>query len=447
MYFNKKFIWGVSTSAYQIEGAAFDDGKGLSVWDDFCKHEGAVWRGQNGNVTCDHYHKYKEDIALLKELGVNAYRLSISWPRVIPGGTGKINKKGIDFYHRLIDELLAKDIQPYVTLFHWDYPLSLFNNGGWLNTDSPDWFAEYAQKMVYLFSDRVKDWFTMNEPQCFISLGHYQGEHAPGMKLSLKEALQAGHHALLAHGKAAQVIRQEAKQPVKIGYSTATQVRIPDTNNKQDIDAARKAMHGMLANDLWNNSWWMDPVHLGKYPEEGLSVYGKDAPHINQGDMKTIAQPLDYCCVNVYTAKRYKADKNGKPEFVPPAPGYNRTAQEDWPVEPDALYWTARFMHERYNLPILVTENGHQNLDHVSLDGNIHDPQRTDYLNRQLMGLEKAIKENIPVTGYFVWTLMDNFEWSFGYKVRVGLVYTDYTTLKRIPKDSFYWYRDFISKY
>ena len=443
MTFPKDFTWGVSTSSYQIEGAAYEDGKGLSVWDTFCRKEGAVWHKQNGDIACDHYHQYESDIDLLETLKVKAYRFSLAWPRVLPNGVGAINEKGMSFYDKIIDSLLSKGIEPYVTLFHWDYPYELYKRGGWLNSSSSDWFAEYTEKMVKHFGDRVKNWFTLNEPQCPISLGHYQGMHAPGLRLSLSDALLAGHNMLLAHGKSVQAIRS-LQSNAKIGYSIATQVRIPASRNESDIDAGRKAMHGVLSRDLWNNSWWSDPVFFGRYPEDGLSIYGKDAPKVNSGDMEIIKQPIDYFGQNVYTAKKYSKDADGNLVKIEMPQGYNRTAQDDWIVEPESIYWTVKFMYERYKTPILITENGHQNLDSVSLDGKVHDPQRVDYLHRHLNCLKRAIDEGIPVPGYFAWTLLDNFEWSFGYKVRVGLVYTDYETLKRTPKDSFYFYKNVI---
>jgi len=351
----------------------------------------------------------------------------------------------MDFYNAVIDELLEAGIDPFITLFHWDYPQELYLRGGWLNPDSPHWFAEYAEKVAQRFSDRVTNWFTLNEPQCFISLGHYQGMHAPGLKLSLKESLLAGHNSLLAHGRSVQAIRDNAKQPLRIGCSFATQVKIPAISSPQDIEAGRKMMHGVINRDLWNNSWWMDPVLLGKYPEDGIKLFEKDVPEIKPGDMEIIHQPVDYCGHNVYTARRFKAGVDGSPVEVPPAAGYNITSQEDWEVVPEGMYWTLKFMSEKYNVPIMITENGHQNLDSVSLDGKVHDPQRIDYLHRHILQLKKAMDEGVDVRGYFAWTLLDNFEWSFGYRVRVGLVYTDYETLERIPKDSFNWYKYLIA--
>lgn len=442
----KDFKWGVSTSAYQIEGAADEDGKGQNIWDVFCKKEGATWQGHTGDIACDHYHRYKEDLHLLQELSVNAYRFSLNWTRLLPGGTGPVNPAGFDFYDRLIDNLLERNIEPIITLYHWDYPEQLFLRGGWLDHDSPSWFAEYTEKVVSRFADRVSTWFTMNEPQCIISLGLYEGVHAPGMQYSLSESLKAGHHLLLAHGRSARTIRELGGKGTRIGYSTANQVYVPASGAEADIRAAEKAMHGIYRKDLWNNSWWMDPVFLGRYPEQGLKMYGRDAPRIRSGDLEIIHQPLDYCGNNVYSANRVKADDKGEPVAVKKKEGYPITAQNDWEIVPESVYWTLKWMHERYRLPVMITENGHQNLDHVSLDGKVHDPQRIDYLHRHILQLKKAISEGIPVQGYFVWTLMDNFEWALGYKVRVGLVYTDFQTRQRIPKDSYHWYRDYIRR-
>lgn len=445
MPFPKTFTWGVSAASYQIEGAAYEDGKGLSVWDMFCRKQGAVWHGHSGDVACDHYHRYKEDVALMKALGVGAYRLSLSWPRLIPAGTGRINPKGVDFYSRLFDALLDAGIQPWVTLFHWDYPYDLFCRGGWLNPDSSDWFADYARTAAEQFSDRVDHWFTHNEPQCFIGLGHQDGRHAPGIQLPLHEVLQAGHHALLAHGKAVQSIRATAKSPAEIGYAVASQVKIPASNRPEDIAAARQAFDSVSTRDCWNNAWWMDPVYKGCYPADGLQLYGADAPDIKAGDMETINQPLDLCGSNVYQGQIIEAGPDGEPRHVLPPPGYNRTSQTDWHVTPPSIYWATKWFYERYGVPIVISENGHQNLDAVALDGNVHDPQRIDYIHRYLLELERIIDDGVPVKGYFYWTLMDNFEWALGYSVRVGLVHTDFQSLERTPKDSYAFYRDVVS--
>jgi len=445
MAFPKDFVWGAAAASYQLEGGAFEDGKGLSVWDVFCRKEGAVWQGHTGDVACDHYHRYREDVALMKALGLKGYRLSISWPRVLPEGVGAVNEKGLDFYERLVDELLAAGVEPWVTLFHWDYPFELFCRGGWLSPDSPAWFAEYTRAVVERLSDRVSHWMTLNEPQCFIGLGHQTGIHAPGLRLGMMEVLRAAHNALLAHGMSVQAIRAGAKSEPQVGMAPASRVCVPASEEPADVEAARRAMFSVASRDMFNNTWWLDPIFFGRYPEDGLELFGRDAPEVRQGDMETISQPLDFFGCNIYNGRTVRAGEDGRPEGVPLPPGYAITHQGDWPVVPASLYWGPRFFYERYGLPVVITENGHQNLDSVALDGRVHDPQRIDYLNRYLLELERAVGDGVDVRGYFTWTIMDNFEWAYGYKIRVGLVYVDYTTLERVPKDSFYWYRKVIA--
>lgn len=443
MSFKKDFVWGAATASYQIEGAAFEDGKGLSVWD-ICSHQpGFVKHGNTGDIACDHYHRYKEDVAIMKKIGLKAYRLSISWPRVIPDGVGDINEKGLQFYDNLIDELLANGIEPYITMFHWDYPNELYKKGGWLNPDSSDWFAEYAKVLVERYSDRVKYWMTINEPQCFIGVGHKDGVHAPGVKLGDSYLLQASHNTLLAHGKAVQVIRKYGKQPCEVGFAPASVVNSPETNSEKDIEAARKATFECTKeNYVWANSFWMDPIFLGKYPEE-LKELEEFMPEIGPDDMKIIQQPLDFFGVNNYHGGIVRHSKEKGFEWVKRADGYARTAI-DWPVTPESLYWGPKFFYERYKSPILITENGMSNIDCVCLDGQVHDPVRIDFLTRYLSALKQAAKDGVDVKGYFQWSLMDNFEWSLGYNERFGLIYVDYPTGNRILKDSAYWYSGII---
>ena len=444
MAFANSFTWGVASASYQVEGAAFEDGKGASVWDMFCRKPGAVWRDQTGDVACDHYHRFAADAQLMGELGIQAYRFSISWPRVLPEGRGQPNARGLAFYDRLVDALLAAGVDPYVTLFHWDYPLALYRRGGWLNPDSVSWFADYAGLIAQKLSDRVRHWMTLTEPQCFIGLGHQTGYHAPGDRLRLAEVLQAGHHVLLAHGRAVQRLRAEARQPATIGFAPVGVVHIPASNSPADVAAARAAMFAVRKTDCFSNTWWLDPIFLGRYPADGLALYGDAVPSIGPDDMATIAQPLDFFGANIYHGFETRAGADGAPEAVPLPPGYPKTTQDFWPVTPAALYWGPRFFHERYGLPIVITENGHQNADVISLDGQVHDPQRIDYLHRYLRELKRAVADGTPVNGYFQWCFTDNFEWAMGDAIRVGLVYTDYPTQRRIPKDSAFWYRDVI---
>jgi beta-glucosidase len=442
--FPASFTWGVASAAYQVEGAPLEDGKGPSVWDMFCRKPGAVWRGQNGDIACDHYHRYREDVALLRELGIPAYRFSISWPRVLPEGVGQVNQKGIDFYQRLVDALVEAGIQPWVTLFHWDYPLALYRRGGWLNRDSADWFAEYAALLAERLSDRVTHWMTLNEPQCFIGLGLQDGYHAPGDRLRFDEVLLAGHHALLAHGRAVQAIWASARSKPSIGFAPVGVTCMPATEAPADVEAARQSMFSVTRADCFLNTWWMDPIFLGRYPEDGLALYGDAAPRVRAGDMQTIAQPLDFFGVNIYHGTFVRAGADGAPESVPLPPGYPKTTQDFWPITPAALYWGPKLFYERYGLPVVITENGQQNADVVSLDGRVHDPQRIDFLQRYLRELRRACTEGVPIRGYFQWCFTDNFEWAMGDAIRVGIVFTDYPTQRRIPKDSAYWYRDVI---
>jgi beta-glucosidase len=445
--FPKDFIWGAATASYQVEGAAAEDGKGPSVWDTFAKKKGAVFDGNTGDVACDHYHRFKEDVALMKTLGVKSYRFSVSWPRVLPGGVGAVNDKGLDFYKRLLDELDHAGIQPFCTIFHWDYPEALYKKGGWLNADSADWFAEYTTVLADRLSDRIKVWATMNEPQCFIGLGHLDGVHAPGDKLRFSAYLLAAHNALRAHGKSVQALRAHAKDPkgTKIGYVLAAQITQPATEKPEDVEAARAAIFWVNGRHEWNNAWWADPVLLGKYPEDGLAVAGKDMPKFKPTDLDEMKQPLDFLGLNIYKADSYRKGADGKPEQVPVAPGYPRSGA-DWQwITPACMYWGPRFFYDRYKLPISITENGLATREQVFLDGKVHDPQRVDFMHRYLLELARAIKDGVPVTGYYAWSLLDNFEWADGYKQRFGLVYVDYPTQKRIPKDSFDWYKKVIA--
>ena len=444
MTFPNNFTWGAAAASYQVEGAAFEDGKGLSVWDTMCQWPGKIWQGQTGAVACDHYHRYAEDVRLMGELGLQAYRLSICWPRVLPGGTGAVNEPGMAFYDRLVDALLAAGVEPWVTLFHWDYPHALYHRGGWLNPDSPHWFAEYAGHIVDRLSDRVTHWMTQNEPQCYIGLGHQTGVHAPGVEWPFADILQAAHNSLLAHGRAVQIIRAQARQPAIIGAAPVGVVKMPASGSAADIEAARARMFAITACDCWNNTWFADPMILGHYPEDGLALFAEQLPAIAGEDLQTICQPLDFYGVNVYNGETVRAAADGSCEPVPLPIGHPLTAME-WPVTPEALYWGPKFLHERYGLPIVVTENGMANCDWVHSDGQVHDPQRIDFLTQYLRAYGRALADGVPALGYFAWSIMDNFEWSFGYKRRFGLIYVDYVSGRRILKDSAHWYRQLIA--
>jgi beta-glucosidase len=414
--FPKDFLWGVATAAYQVEGAANEDGRGASVWDTFCRKKGAVFEGNSGDTACDHYHRFKDDVALMKTLGVKSYRFSVSWTRVLPNGVGAVNGKGLDFYSRLLDELGKAGITPMCTVFHWDYPEALYKRGGWLNRDSADWFAEYAGLLSEKFSDRVKLWVTQNEPQCFIGLGHLDGVHAPGDKLKFGDYLLAGHNGMRAHAKAVQAMRAHAKDPkaMKIGYVLAAQITQPASDKPEDVEAAR-------------------------------AEYGKDMPKFKPSDLDEMKQPIDFLGLNIYKADTYRRGADGKPEHLPIPDGYPRAGSDWQTITPASLYWGPRFFYDRYKLPLSITENGLAVRDQVFLDGKVHDPQRIDFMHRYLSELSRAIKDGVPVGSYYAWSLLDNFEWADGYKQRFGLVYVDYQTQKRVPKDSFDWYKKVIA--
>jgi len=433
------FTWGAATAAYQVEGAWDADGKGPSVWDVFTRRGGTVWRDQTGDVACDHYHRYREDVALMKEIGLQAYRFSVSWPRVLPDGAGATNPRGLEFYDRLIDELLKAGIEPWLTVFHWDYPLALQRRGGWRNRDSAEWFADYAGLLSTRFSDRVGHWMTQNEPQVFIGMGHLSGQFAPGEKLAFADYLLAAHHQLLAHGRAVQAIRANAKKPVRVGYAPASDSYVPASDSPADVEAARRATF-RVPRDYWHNAWWIDPVVLGRYPEEGVKLYGADMPAFPASDLAVMRQPLDFLGLNVYNGRTVKAAANADGwEIVPESLGSPLTAN-DWGVSPGAIYWAPRLFHQRYDLPIAITENGVCCRDWVSLDGQVHDPQRIDFTTRYLREVHRATADGTPVLAYFHWSLLDNFEWTQGFKDRFGMVFVDFTTLKRTPKDSARWY-------
>jgi beta-glucosidase len=442
--FPDDFAWGTATAAYQIEGAAYEDGRGLSVWDAFCKRPGAVFEGHSGDVACDHYHRYREDVGLLRELGADVYRFSVSWPRVLPDGRGTPNEQGLAFYDRLVDELLGARVRPLCTLFHWDLPLALERRGGFRNRDIADWFAEYAALLGRRLGDRVELWVTQNEPQVYIGLGLHAGLHAPGLKLGFGETLLAAHNSLRAHGKAVAALRASTRR-AQIGYVIAAQVARPEQPDGADLEAARTATFAVRDRTHFNNSWWTDPVLLGCYPDEGLSLFGAELPRLPASDFDDMGQPIDFIGLNIYKADTFRHSADGVPQAVPLAPGHPRSAVDWQPITPDSHYYGPRFFHERYGLPLFITESGLSTRDQLFLDGRVHDPQRIDYMHRSLLELRRAIADGADVRGYLAWSLLDNFEWADGYKQRFGLVYVDYGTQRRIPKDSFHWYKQVIA--
>ncbi|HVJ14086.1 MAG TPA: GH1 family beta-glucosidase [Polyangiaceae bacterium] len=444
MSFPSDFVWGAAAASYQIEGAFAEDGKGPSVWDMFCRKPGATFEGHHGDVACDHYHRYASDVELMREIGLRGYRFSVSWPRVLPEGTGQINQRGLDFYDRLVDALLAAGIEPYLTLFHWDYPLALYQRGGWLNPDSSSWFADYVRVVTDRLSDRVRWWMTLNEPQCFTLLGHETATHAPGDKLELAQVLLTTVNALLAHGKGVQALRAAARRPVKVGFAPVGNVSVPASDSEADLNAAREHMFRCDGSSAWANSWWMDPVFLGRFPEDGLRAWAGKLPAFGPRELELIHQPLDFFGTNIYYGTTIRAGQDGKPEAVPRSPGIPINAM-GWPITPQALYWGPRMFWERYKQPIMITENGTTLREFVSLDGRVHDSGRIDFMTRYLRELGRAVHDSVPVLGYFHWSVMDNFEWAEGYKERFGLIHVDYQTQQRTLKDSAYFYKDVIA--
>lgn len=443
MPFRKDFIWGAATASYQIEGAYDEDGKGRSIWDDFSNTPGKTFEGHTGNVACDHYHRFREDVELLSRLGIKSYRFSVSWPRVLPEGVGTPNEAGLRFYDELINALLEKGIRPYMTIFHWDYPSALQARGGWANPDSPLWFEEYASLIARRYGDRVKDFFTFNEPEVFIGLGYTIGVMAPGMRLSPVNSIPMSFNVHRAHGLAVKALRSLVPD-ARVGFVGCGRVAMPASDSAEDIEAARAAFFATPEDDglwAWSNAWWDDPIILGSYPEDGLKAYGKFLPKGYERALDYIKQPLDYYGQNIYEGFRVRSDGKGGFTELPMPVGLAKTAC-DWPVTPDALYWGAKHLYGRYKLPILITENGMSAHDAVSLDGKVHDPNRVDYMHRYLLGLRRAAEEGVDVRGYFAWSLMDNYEWARGYGERFGLIYVDFETQKRIPKDSAHWYSE-----
>lgn len=441
MGFSENFVWGAATAAYQIEGAAYEDGKGKNIWDVFTHTEGKISDNSSGDVACGHYHKFKEDVKLMSELGLKAYRFSISWSRLMPDGTGKVNQAGVRFYSDLIDELLKYGIEPYVTLYHWDLPYALHLRGGWLSDDISDWFAEYAKVCAELFRGRVKNVITFNEPEVFVGCGYFEGVHAPGLVLGKEELLRIGHNVLKAHGKAVRVLREKIPV-VNIGFVVATAPACPVS--EKDISAAEGSyFYCGRKHFLFAESYWLDPLVFGKYHDNILNECADILPEITDEDMALISSPIDFIGLNIYQGRYVRAGENGWAENVPFAAGAPLNAIK-WNIVPETLYWGPRFMYERYRLPIYITENGMAAHDAVSLDGKVHDPNRIDFLHRYIREFRRAADDGVDCRGYFQWSLMDNFEWAIGYTARFGMIYTDYETGERIPKDSALWYKKVI---
>lgn len=432
------FIWGVSTASYQIEGSTDADGRGDSIWDAFCREPGKVMNGDSGADACDSYRRWPEDIELLKELGVGAYRFSIAWPRVQPGGRGKPNRAGLDYYKRLADGLLAAGIEPWAALYHWDLPRELEDSGGWPERDTAYRFAEYAELCFRELGGGVRRWVTHNEPWCSAFLGYGTGEHAPGRR-DRKAAYAAAHHLLLGHGLAVRACRA-ALPGAEIGIVINPSAPRPATPRPADRDAALRA-------SIERTGLWLDPLYGRAYPEEHLAAHGVVMP-VMDGDLKAIAEPADFVGVNYYNEDVVRAApvSASAPEAYESAPSWRPKTAMGWDVVPEGLYRILAFMALRWPIPALyVTENGAAYRDVVDADGRIRDLERIDYYRTHVAAALKAREAGVPLRGYFAWTLMDNFEWAHGYDKRFGLVAVDRSTGKRVQKDSFYYYRDVVA--
>ncbi|MCE7905198.1 MAG: beta-glucosidase [Anaerolineae bacterium CFX3] len=437
--FPKNFTWGVATSAYQIEGAWNEDGRGVSIWDTFSHTKGRIVNDENGDVAADHYHRWKDDFALMSELGVKAYRFSTAWPRILPAGTGAVNKKGLDFYDRIVDEALKRKIEPYVCLFHWDLPQALQDQGGWPKREITEHFAEYARVVAGRLGDRVKVWLTHNEPWVAAFIGYFLGDHAPGKK-DIGAAVKALHHLLLSHGLAAEAIRAEAKQPVKVGLTLNLNPVHPATDSKKDKEAAKRV-------DMFMNRIVLDPLLKGTSPIQEAAIanllVGKV---IHDGDLAKIRQ-LDLLGVNYYSRTVMKHSNKIPVVNVEQVYPEGNEYSGMWEIYPEGMYETLKLVWDyKPTCELMVTENGVPVPDGVDFDGRVRDERRIRYLRNHLAQVHRAIEDGIPVKGYFHWSLMDNFEWSLGYGPRFGLVYVDWKTQKRIVKDSGRWFAKAIAE-
>lgn len=435
--FPKDFLWGAATASHQIEGAWDEDGKGESIWDRFSHVPGNVDNGDTGDVACDHYHRWREDVTLMKELGLKAYRFSIAWPRILPAGCGQLNQAGLDFYSRLVDALLQAGIEPFVTLYHWDLPQALEDQGGWPERGTSDAFVEYTDITTRVLGDRVHNWITLNEPFVSAVVGYQDGRHAPGRK-DRHAMLATAHHLLLSHGLAVPVIRRNCPR-AKVGITLNLKTHVPASPS-----AADKAEATWL--DGFINRWYLDPLTGKGYPPDMVEEFKDPLEFVRTGDMDLISRPVNFLGVNYYfrgiaRSQKISEDQNA-PRTVFPNPEYTDMG---WEVHPQGLLDLLERLQVDYSFPTLyITENGAAFPDRVTPDGKVDDPARQSYIQRHLEMIHKAINKSIPVKGYFVWSLLDNFEWSFGYSKRFGIVFVDYLTQTRIPKSSAWWYRRVI---
>lgn len=432
--FPKNFTWGFATAAPQIEGAAFEDGKGESIWDRAAHSTKHIHNLDTLDVACDHYHRYKADFALMRKLGAKNYRLSLAWPRIYPQGRGNINQKGVDFYHRLIDSMLAHGITPWVTMFHWDLPQALEDQGGWRVRGVTEAFASYAETIVRAYGDRVKNWITLNEIMCFTRLSYGGYDKAPFANDGEKVVNQTYHHAILCHGHGVRAVREYGGRGARVGLTDNPGIPMPLSETKEDIAAARAAF-------IRDNTRIFEPIFRGNYTTEYLRGAGADRPTWEKKDFDLISLPTDFVGLNIYTGGFVRAGKRGRAEAIPLTPNYPRADSPWLYLAPEALYWGPRWVREIYGVKaIYITENGAGYDDQPPVNGEVLDLHRRNYVRACLKELHRAIQEKVPVKGYFLWSFMDNFEWQDGYNRRFGVVYNDFVTQKRTPKLSALWY-------
>lgn len=437
--FPRGFLWGTATASYQIEGATQEDGRGVSIWDTFSHTAGRTHNGDTGDIADDSYHRYPEDIALMRDLGLKAYRFSIAWPRIFPQGTGTPNPKGIDHYRRIAEALRGAGIEPFCTLYHWDLPQPLQDRGGWQNRDTAQAFADYAGYVAGHLSDLVSHFFTMNEIFTFIGLGYGSAEHAPGLKLERGPLAQARHHAVLGHGLAVQAIRAAARAGTRVGSAENVQPATPVFDSPEHVAAARTAM-------VEENAAYLTVMRTGRYTDSYLRSLGAAAPRFTGEELKIISSPLDFQGLNIYTPCWIRAADTPLGYAVVPDPSSYPHMESDWlTLGPEAMYWVPRLANEAFDLrEIYITENGASSTDTVAADGNIYDTDRTMYLRNYLGHLQRAAADGIPIKGYFLWSLLDNYEWTDGYDKRFGITYVDFKTQKRTPKLSSRFYRSVV---
>ena len=442
MEYATNFIWGAASASYQIEGGWKEGGKGLSIWDVFSHTPGKVSQGDTGDVACNHYFDFQKDIEIMKELNIEHYRFSISWPRIVPDGDGAVNPEGLAYYDALVNALLANGITPFITLYHWDLPQALQDKGGWLNREIVTAFARYAEIIVTHFADRVSNYMTINEPQCIAFLGYKEGLHAPGLQLDNYQVMKVFHHLAMAHGAAVKSMRSASEKPLQIGFAATGKLCYPSEETPENLDLARKLTF-TIDPDKWGFSHhiFADGILKGIYPDLSSILDPAMIDFILPEDMQLMCQPIEFYGVNVYNGS--EVSTTVPDYYVPKYAGFPKTALK-WPITPEVMNWGLRILYERYQLPIIISENGLSCNDKIYRDQQVHDIERIDFLSSYLSEMELAIDAGTPVIGYFHWALTDNFEWHSGYDERFGLVYIDYRNQNRIIKDSGYWYADYM---